>query len=192
MDVDWIKKHYLQTQKLLNYRKFIKYIVNKPNNAKRHILNKKINYIQNILAKFGITHEDNFAFSIESGVNIEGKKLNKKDNPNMIDSSKYNEISKEIGKMILSNDFRQVFELPKLKSKEISDKAILECIKSVIGEYGFEINIISNIITSYEDNKKINKRENSYYIDLNSSIIEIYNKEIFDIVDEIESVEIDF
>ena len=192
MDVEWIKKHYIQTRKLLNYRKFIKYLVNKPDNAKHHNINNKITYIQTILSKFGICHEDNFKFSIEAGLNMEGKKINKKDNPNIIDAVKYGEISKDIGKMILTNDFRQVFDLPKLKSKVISAKAILECIKSVIGEYGFEINIIAVISTIYKDGEKKNKRENKYFVDLIPSIIDIYNRELFCIVDNIQSIELDF
>jgi len=192
MDIEWIKKHYLQTKKLLNYRKFIKYLVNKPDNAKHHNVNKKITYIQTILSKFGIYHEDAFKFSIEAGLNMEDKKVNKKDNPNIIDAIKYAEISKEIGKIILNQDFRQVFDLPKLKSKVISVKAILECIKSVIGEYGFEINIIVNKLHYYEEGKRITKRENKYYVDLIPSIIDVYNRKLFCIVDEIQSVELDF
>ena len=190
MDVEWIKKHYIQTRKLLNYRKFIKYLVNKPDNAKHHNINKKITYIQTILSKFGICHEDNFKFSIEAGLNMEGKKINKKDNPNIIDAVKYKEISKDIGKMILTNDFRQVFDLPKLKNKIISAKAILECIKTIIGEYGFEINIIATTLKFYEGEKRISKRENKYYIDLIPSIINIYNRELFCLIDD--SIELDF
>jgi len=192
MDVEWIKKHYLQTKKLLNYRKFIKYLINKPDNAKHHNINKKITYIQTILSKFGINHEEDFKFSIEAGLNMEDKKVNKKDNPNIIDAIKYAEISKEIGKLIITRDFRQVFDLPKLKSKVISAKAILECIKSVIGEYGFEINIIANKLHYYEEGKRITKRENKYYVDLIPSIIDVYNRQLFCIVDEIQTVEIDF
>jgi len=192
MDVEWIKKHYIQTRKLLNYRKFIKYLINKPDNAKHHNINNKITYIQTILSKFGICHEDNFKFSIEAGLNMEGKKINKKANPNIIDAVKYSEISKEIGKMILTHDFRQVFDLPKLKSKVISAKAILECIKSIIGEYGFEINIIVNTLKYYEGDKRISKRENKYYVDLIPSIIDVYNKELFCIIDNIQSIELDF
>ena len=192
MDVEWIKKHYTQTKKLLNYRKFINYLVNKPDNAKHHNINKKITYIQTILSKFGICHEDDFKFSIEAGLNMEGKKINKKDNPNIIDAVKYAEISKEIGKIILTNDFRQVFDLPKLKSKIISAKAILECIKMVIGDYGFEINIIANTVNYYLDGKRLKKRENKYYVDLIPSIIDVYNRKLFCIVDEIQSVELDF
>jgi hypothetical protein len=123
---------------------------------------------------------------------MEDKKVNKKDNPNIIDSVKYGDISKEIGKIILNQDFRQVFDLPKLKSKIISAKAILECIKSVIGEYGFEINIIAVVTTIYKDGVKTNKRENKYYVDLIPSIINVYNRKLFFIVDEIQTVELDF
>jgi hypothetical protein len=192
MDVEWIKKHYTQTKKLINYRKFITYLINKPDNAKHHNINKKITYIQTILSKFGICHEDNFKFSIEAGLNMEGKKINKKENPNIIDAVKYGEISKEIGKMILTHDFRQVFDLPKLKSKVISARTILECIKNIIGEYGFDINIISVVTTIYEGEFKKNKRENKYFVDLIPSIIDVYNRKLFFIVDEIQSVELDF
>ena len=192
MDVEWIKKHYSQTKKLLNYRKFIKYLINKPDNAKHYNINKKITYIQTILSKFGINHEEDFKFSIEAGLNMEDKKVNKKDNPNIIDAVKYSEISKEIGKLILNKDFRQVFDLPKLKSKVISARTILECIKNIIGEYGFEINIISVVTTIYDGEVKKNKRGNTYYVDLIPSIIDIYNRKLFCIIDEIETVELDF
>jgi len=190
MDFEWIKKHYTHTKKLLNYKKFINYLVIKAYNAKHHNINKKITYIQTILSKFGIVHEDDFKFSIDAGLTMEGKKINKKDNPNIIDAVKYTEISKDISKIILTNDFRQVFDLPKLKSKVISAKAILECIKSVIGDYGFEINIISNKLHYYEEGKRITKRENKYYIDLIPSIIDVYNRELFCLIDE--SIELDF
>ena len=54
-----------------------------PTNAKHNNTNKKIAYIQNILSKFGISHEDDFNFSIENGLNMEGQKINKKENPSI-------------------------------------------------------------------------------------------------------------
>ena len=194
MDVDWIKKHYLQSKKIINYRYFIKHIEddNVPTNAKHNNTNNKIAYIQNILSKFGISHEDDFNFSIENGLNMEGQKINKKENPNIIDANRYNEIAKEISKVIITKDFRQVFDIPKLKSKDMSSRSVLECIKNVISEYGFEVNIISNTMCYYEDNKRLKKRENYYCIDLIPSIIDMYNKKLFSMVDEIENYEIEF
>ena len=194
MDVDWIKKHYLQSKKIINYRYFIKHIEddNVTTNAKHNNTNKKIAYIQNILSKFGISHEDDFNFSIENGLNMEGQKINKKENPNIIDANRYNEIAKEISKVIITKDFRQVFDIPKLKSKDMSSRSVLECIKNVISEYGFEVNIISNTMCYYEDNKRLKKQENKYCIDLIPSIIDMYNKKLFSMVDEIENYEIEF
>ena len=120
------------------------------------------------------------------------KKINKHNNPNIIDSVKYSTINKELGQLILTHDFRQVFDLPKLKNKLISARTILECIKNIISEYGFEINIITNTMNYYEGEKRLKKRENKYYIDLIPSIIDVYNKELFCIVDELQSVELDF
>lgn len=189
MDCEWIKKHYMQTEKLLNYRKFIKYII-ASGDAKKNNLNKRITYIQNILLKFGITNEDDFKYSIENGLDMEDKKINKKGNPNIIDANKYNDIIKDVNKIVIDKDFRQIFDLPKLKKKEITEREILETIKKVIGEYGFQVNIVADIKTTYKDEKKINKRENKYFIDLIPSIIDMYHRELYILVDEIEEIEI--
>ena len=48
------------------------------------------------------------------------------------------------------------------------------------------------VTTIYEGEVKKNKRENKYYVDLIPSIIDVYNKSLFCIVDNIQSIDLDF
>ena len=48
------------------------------------------------------------------------------------------------------------------------------------------------LIILWSNFHNFNKIKNKYYVDLIPSIIDVYNKELFCIVDNIQSVELDF
>ena len=191
MDIDWIRTHYNKTQSLIKYKQFITYISSNSNNIIDHLLNKKMTYIQNILQRFGIRHEDDFKISIECGiVSIERNKY-KKSNPNMISSDQYIRIIEELKPIFITKEFRQVFNLPKIK-KELGTRATLECIKSIIGEFGFVVNINKKYIHIIENNKRQTVEDYTYYIDLSLSIIDYYNCKLYNFFDNLEINIIEF
>jgi hypothetical protein len=83
--------------------------------------------------------------------------------------------------VVKKNDFRFVFGLEKVID-EISNRQILETIKTVIGEFGFVLEVIENI-TKNDGRKSI--RINNYFIDLDNTIIELLNLTSRDYFDDI-------
>ena len=64
---------------------------------------------------------------------------------------------------------------------EISNRQFLETIKKVIGEFGFVLEVVESF--SKEDNKSI--RRNTYFIDLDNTIIDLLNLTSRDYFDDI-------
>jgi hypothetical protein len=122
-------------------------------------LEKKIKYVLDILHRFGITHPEQFDFSIDCGIGKEGRTKNKKENPNIISSNQYNGIREALMSVVKNNDFRFVFGLEKVID-DISNRQFLETIKKVIGEFGFVLEVVQNI---FRDITKTNY-ENIYFI----------------------------
>jgi hypothetical protein len=147
-------------------------------------IDRKIRYVLQILRQFNITHPEQFDYSIEAGPSTEGRKHNKKTNPNIINQQTYQTIQNTLTPLIKERDFRMTFDLEKLKG-ELSDRMFLETIKRVIEEFGFIIVLNQTVNTTYENNKKISNRINSYFIDLDISIIELLNFSTRDYIDDI-------
>jgi hypothetical protein len=185
-----VKTYYPKINKLLNYKLFNKYtsLNNNPTYPQLKT-NNKIKYVLNILHLFNITHPEQFDYSIECGHTPQGRKLNKKNNPNIINQQSYTNIQTQLTPTLLSHDFRMTCDLNKLQPNTIlTDREFLETLKYTIGEFGFTISIKQTVTTEYNNNKKISQRINSYFIDLDISIIELLNitsrDYIQDIIDE--------
>ena len=182
IDVEDIKKYYPKITKLLNYKFFNIYTGNSNTTSFKNIkLEKKIKYVLNILHRFGITHPEQFDFSIDCGIGKEGRTKNKKENPNIINSNQYNGIREALMSVVKNNDFRFVFGLEKI-NEEISNRQFLETIKKVIGEFGFVLLVIPNI---FKDNNNKTNFENTYVVDLDNTIIELLNLTSRDYFDDI-------
>ena len=181
IDVEDIKKYYPKITKLLNYKFFNKYTANTNTTSFKNIkLEKKIKYVLDILHRFGITHPEQFDFSIDCGIGKEGRTKNKKENPNIISSNQYNSIRDALMSVVKNNDFRFVFGLEKI-NEEVSNRQFLETVKKVIGEFGFVLEVVQNI---FRDITKTNY-ENIYFIDLDNTIIELLNLNSRDYFDDI-------
>lgn len=174
--IDDIKKWFPRINKLLNYKYFIHYI-QQPNITYKHIpLNRKIHYIQTILARFGIRHQDDFQFSIDCGSSVQGRKLNRKENPLIINADKYKEHATYIKENMLNNrDFRITFVLGKTNT-QLSDRKLLETIKKVIAEFGFVLDVIRTDYRVHENGIWTTKFYNKYLIDLDDEIIDFFNR----------------
>jgi len=96
--------------------------------------------------------------------------------------------------VVKTNDFRFVFGLEKV-NEEISNRQFLETIKKIIGEFGFVLEVVEKISTIYEKNIKKSIQINTYFIDLDNTIIELLNltsRDYFDdIIDEVHNSFID-
>jgi len=90
--------------------------------------------------------------------------------------------------VVKNSEFRFVFGLEKI-NEEISNRQFLETIKKVIGEFGFVLEVVENF--SKDDRKCI--RQNTYFIDLDNTIIELLNlttRDYFDdIVDDVNNID---
>lgn len=191
--LDDVKRYYPKINKLLAYKFFIKYVAqNTTNTTLTNIkLRKRIKYIQDILTLFGIRHQDDFEFSIDCGSSPAGRKQNRKSNPFIITATRYKEITDILLPVIKSGDFRFVFNLGKINGNEsISDRQILETIKKVIAEYGFVLDVIRNTIRDAENNSQY-KHVNTYLIDLDETLIELFNSQTRSYYDQIQDEELD-
>ena len=180
-----VKTYYPKINKLLNYKLFNKYTT--PNNNIEYPnikIDRKIRYVLQILRQFNITHPEQFEYSIDAGPSPEGRKHNKKTNPNTITQQAYQTIQTTLTPLIKDRDFRMTFDLEKIKG-EVTDRMFLETIKKVIDEFGFTVVLNQTVNTNYENNKKTSSRTNSYFIDLDISIIELLNFSTRDYIDDI-------
>jgi hypothetical protein len=83
IDKDDIKTYLPKITKLSNYKYFITFLGNQNKTSFKNVkLEKKINYVKDILRRFKITHQEDFEFSIDCGIGKEGRAVNKKENPN--------------------------------------------------------------------------------------------------------------
>lgn len=191
IDKDDIKTYLPKITKLHNYKYFITFLGNQNKTSFKNVkLEKKITYVKDILWHFGIRHEADFDFSIECGIGKEGRIRNKKENPNIITSTAYETIKTELMTVIKDEDFRFAFGLEKL-TKEISNRQYLETIKKVIGEFGFTLNVVQKNTTTTTGNIRSTIHNNTYFIDLDTTILEYINLRtrdyITDILDEVSS-----
>jgi hypothetical protein len=179
-----VKRYYPKISKLLNYKTIVKYVKINTNNFNKIKQDTKIRYVTQILQKFKIYGPEQFDFSIDCGPSIEGRLKNKKENPNIISSEDFTNIRTELLTLFTQTEFRLIFDLDKITGN-ISDRLFLETIKKVICEFGFVITITSTLIPKYENNiRKIN-RVNSYFIDLDDTIIELLHMSSRDYADDI-------
>jgi len=177
-----VKTYYPKINKLLNYKLFNKYTT--PNNNLEYPnikIDRKIRYVLQILRQFNITHPEQFDYSIDAGPSHEARKHNKKTNPNIITQQAYQTIQTTLTPLIKERDFRMTFDLEKLKG-ELSDRMFLETIKKVIDEFGFTV--VLNQTTVKSENRKL-VQINSYFVDLDISIIELLNFSTRDYIDDI-------
>jgi hypothetical protein len=152
IDNKWIKEHYLDTKRLINYFNLKKSIREIDLDKSKFINKNKLERINKMLVRLGI--------------DISNKKTCIE-----IDSTKFEEVKKDLIVLLSNREFRQLFDLEKLKSK-MSDRQYLETLKSIIYDYGFEFKIESKRI---KENKK-QRRINSYNISLCSNILELYTR----------------
>ena len=181
INIDDVKKYYPKINKLLNYKFFIKYIHQKTTNFNNIKLARKIEHVQNILLAFGITHQDQFQFSIDCGTSSEGRTKNKKNNPNIIKADQWDSIRTTLLPTIKDKEFRMLFNLDK-GEQEISNRQYLETLKKIISEYGFTI-IVNETFPKNDSRKTV--QVNTYFIDLDISIIELLNNTSRDYADDI-------
>lgn len=168
IDVDDIRMYLPKIDKLHNYKYFITFLGNRNKTSYKNVkLEKQINYIKDILRHFGIHHQDQFAFSIDCGISKEGRERNKKENPNILNSQQYQNAKTVILPIIKDKDFRFAFGLDKI-TKDITDRQFLETIKKVISNFGFTLSLSTNIFR----NGASTTYENSYFIDLDNTILE--------------------
>lgn len=194
LDLQDIKKYYPKISKLLNYKFFTKYNPNYNTNItnsnkpsfKNIKLNRKITYIHTILHKFGIHHPGQFDFSIDCGIGASGRAKNKKENPNIINATQYNTIREELLPIIKDKQFRFTFNLDKITNDtEITPRQFLETIKKVINEFGFIIDVSQKFNKVVINNIPKTNYENTYFLDLDECILELFNLTSRDYFDDI-------
>ena len=187
IDVKDIKTYYPRINKLLNYKFFNKYTTNNNHSSFKNIkLARKITYIHTILHKFGITHPEQFDFSIDCGIGTIGRTKNKKENPNIINATRYNTIRTELLPIIKEKQFRFIFNLDKIKlDDDITNRQFLETIKKVINEFGFTIEVFQKDTRIMVNNVPKTNHENVYFIDLDECILELLNFTTRDYIDDI-------
>ena len=187
IDIQDIRKYYPRINKLLNYKFFNKYTSNNNHSSFKNIkLSKKITYIHTILHKFGITHPEQFDFSIDCGIGANGRAKNKKENPNIINATQYNVIREELLPIIKTKDFRFTFNLDKINSNEdITHRQFLETIKKIINEFGFVLEVVQKDTRIIINNIPRTNHENIYFIDLDECILELLNLTTRDYFDDI-------
>lgn len=174
---DDIKRWHPKTNKLLNYKFFIQYI-QQPNltNFKHICLANKIKHIQDILLRFNIRHQDDFIYSIDCGTSKQGRTQNLRNNPNLLTTIQYKEITTYIKNTLLTNrEFRMLFNLTKLET-DISDRKLLEIIKRIINEFGFNILYSRTNVKTKIDGQWTQKIINKYLIDLDEEILDLFNR----------------
>jgi hypothetical protein len=193
-----VKLFYHKTSSLYKFESFIKKIsydlLIQPKNSslsQKNIITSKHLYINQIISKFRIKHRDDFKFSIDCGITDEGRKKKKKENPNKINRITFLQIIKELKSLITNTEFRQIWNLPKIK-KDISDKETIENIKKVISEFGFVLMNVDIVNRILENRKSKFKKDTYYYIDLNNGLIDFYQRKTYDDVDYIMTIVNDF
>jgi len=67
----------------------------------------------------------------------------------------------------------------------MTDRECLECIKNVISTFGFVLVIVDKPKTIKENNIRKTIRCYEYFIDLDNCIIDIYNKKLFDYIENL-------
>lgn len=189
--IDDVKRYYPKISKLINYKFFIRFIQQRNITWKIAKLSKKIHHIQYILSLFGITHQDDFEFSIDCGASPDGRKLNSKRNPFLISTMQYKNIANILKPLILDSDFRFVFDLGKTENT-LSDRQILETIKKIISQFGFVLEVFRKSVKQInETNNEDIFHENTYLIDLDISLIELFNQDTRYYFDEIQDEDVD-